>query len=55
MTSRPSAIGPDADVKNAAQQMRQFYVHRPFVEQEGELVGVIAQGDIVRAVATARI
>jgi len=55
MTSRPSTIGPDADVKNAAQQMLQFDVHRLFVEQGGELVGVIAQSDIVRAVATARI
>ncbi len=55
MTSRPRTISPDADVKNAAQQMLQLDVHRLFVEQGGELVGVIAQSDIVRAVATAKL
>ena len=55
MTSRPSTIGPDADIKDAAQQMLQLEVHRLFVEHNGELVGVIAQSDIVRAVATAEI
>ncbi|UCD24355.1 MAG: CBS domain-containing protein [Gemmatimonadota bacterium] len=55
MTSRPSTISPDADVKDAAQQMLELDVHRLFVEQGGELVGVIAQSDIVRAVATAKI
>ncbi|UCG85242.1 MAG: CBS domain-containing protein [Gemmatimonadota bacterium] len=55
MTSRPKTISPDADVKEAAKQMLELEVHRLFVEQGGELVGVISQSDIVRAVATARI
>jgi CBS domain-containing protein len=55
MTSRPKTISPDANVKEAAKQMLELEVHRLFVEHGGELVGVISQSDIVRAVATARI
>ena len=55
MTPRPKTISPDADVKEAAQQMLELEVHRLFVEQGGTLEGVISQSDIVRAVATAKI
>ncbi|HEX9581240.1 MAG TPA: CBS domain-containing protein [Gemmatimonadales bacterium] len=55
MTSRPATIAPDGDVKEAAQQMLYLEVHRLFVVDEGQLVGVISQSDIVRAVALARI
>jgi len=55
MTPRPITIAPDTDVKEAAQQMLYLEVHRLFVEDEGRLVGVISQSDIVRAVALARI
>ena len=55
MTPRPKTISPDAEVKEAAKQMLELEVHRLFVERRGELVGVISQSDIVRAVATAKI
>ena len=55
MTPRPKTISPEADVKEAAKQMLELEVHRLFVERGGELVGVISQSDIVRAVATAKI
>lgn len=55
MTPRPLTISPDTDVKEAAQQMLYLEIHRLFVEQQGQLVGVISQSDIVRAVALARI
>lgn len=55
MTPRPATIGVDADVKEAAQQMLYLDVHRLFVEDEGKLVGVISQTDIVRGVATAKL
>ena len=55
MTPRPKTISPNAPVKDAAKQMLELEVHRLFVEQEGTLVGVISQSDIVRAVATAKI
>lgn len=55
MTPRSRVIGPDADVLEAAQEMLYLDVHRLFVEDEGRLVGVISQTDIVAAVATAKI
>lgn len=55
MTTQPKTIGPDAHVKEAAQQMLYLDVHRLFVVFEDELVGVISQSDIVSAVATAKI
>lgn len=55
MTPRPLTVGPTAEIKEAAQQMLYLEVHRLFVEQDGRLVGVISQSDIVRAVALAKI
>ncbi len=55
MTSRPATTAPDDDVRAAAQQMLYLDVHRLFVEDEGKLVGVISQSDIVGAMATAKI
>jgi CBS-domain-containing membrane protein len=55
MTPRPATVGLDTDVKEAAQQMLYLEVHRLFVEENGQLVGVISQSDIVRGVATAKI
>jgi CBS domain-containing membrane protein len=55
MTPRSRVIAPDADVLEAAREMLYLGVHRLFVEDEGRLVGVISQTDIVAAVATAKI
>lgn len=55
MTPRPATVGLETDVKEAAQQMLYLEVHRLFVEDDGALVGVISQSDIVRGVATAKI
>ena len=55
MTLRPYVIAPDADVREAAQQMLYLEVHRLFVEDEGKLAGVLSQSDVVRAVATSRV
>jgi len=55
MTTRPRTIGIDADVKEAAQQMLYLEIHRLFVEDDGKLVGVISQSDVVRGVALAKI
>jgi acetoin utilization protein AcuB len=53
MTVRPSVISPEADIREAAQQMLYLEVHRLFVEEDGKLVGVISQSDLVRVVASA--
>jgi CBS domain-containing protein len=51
MTPRPITVSPEADVKDAAQQMLYADVHRLFVTDDDRLVGVISSTDIVRAVA----
>jgi CBS-domain-containing membrane protein len=55
MTPRPATVRLETDVKEAAQQMLYLEVHRLFVEENGKLVGVLSQSDIVRGVATAKI
>jgi CBS domain-containing protein len=54
MTSKPVVIAPETGVREAAQQMLYLDIHRLFVEDEGTLVGIISQSDIVRAVATGK-
>jgi CBS domain-containing protein len=55
MTRPPLTIGENAGVHEAAQRMLYAEVHRLFVEKGGELVGVISQTDIVRALAAQRL
>lgn len=55
MTPRPATVRLETDVKEAAQQMLYLEVHRLFVEENGRLMGVLSQSDIVRGVATAKI
>jgi CBS domain-containing protein len=55
MTSNPATTTPYEDVREVAQQMLYLDVHRLFVVDGNDLVGVISQSDIVRAVATAKI
>jgi CBS domain-containing protein len=54
MTAKPVVIAPETGVREAAQQMLYLDIHRLFVENEGELVGIISQSDIVRAVANGK-
>lgn len=55
MTPRPVTIAPDASVKEAAQQMLYADVHRLFVVDQEQVVGVISTTDIMQAVATGRL
>ena len=55
MTPIALTIEPDADVRQAAQQMLYGEVRRLFVEDEGRLVGVISQTDIAQAMGTGRL
>ena len=52
MTPRPLTISPEAEVKEAAQQMLYADIHRLFVTHGDQVIGVISTTDIVRAVAT---
>jgi CBS domain-containing protein len=55
MTQPALTITPDAAVSEAAQRMLYGDVHRLFVEDNGTLVGVISQTDVVRALATRKL
>jgi CBS domain-containing protein len=55
MSTTPKSIGPEADIKLAAQEMLYLDVSRLLVVDEGALVGILAQEDIIRAVAMGRI
>ena len=55
MTPRPYTITPDEDVREAACQMLYGDVHRLFVAEGDQLVGIITATDIVRAVATGKL
>jgi acetoin utilization protein AcuB len=52
MTRPPLTISPEADVREAAQQMLYADIHRLFVTSGEQVVGVISTTDIMRAVAT---
>jgi CBS domain-containing protein len=55
MTRRPLTVSPDAEIREAAQQMLYADVHRLFVTSGDQVVGVISTTDIVRAVATGNV
>lgn len=53
MAPWPAVTHPGATVREAAEQMRRLGLPRLFVEDQGSLVGVLSQTDIVSAVAAA--
>ena len=55
MTPWPATVLPDEDVRAVAQRMLDGKVQRFFVQENGSLVGVISQTDIVAAVAVTRV
>jgi len=55
MIPRPLTVSPEAEVREAAQQMLYADIHRLFVTSGERLVGVISTTDIMRAVATGRL
>ncbi len=55
MTPRPLTVSPGAEVREAAQQMLYADIHRLFVVEADQVVGVISTSDIMRAVATGQL
>jgi CBS domain-containing protein len=50
MTKKPHTIGPDATLEEAATSLHTHDVSRlPVVDDDGRLVGLLARGDIIRA------
>lgn len=54
MSSPALTVGPELALREAALAMEYGDVHRLFVEQSGELVGVLSRSDVSRALATGR-
>ena len=52
MTLHPLTVSRNAEVREAAQQMLYAEIHRLFVVDGEQVVGVISTTDIMRAVAT---
>ena len=50
--ARLFTVAPDEDVREAARQMLYAEIHRLFVAEGDQVIGVISTMDIVRAVAT---
>ncbi|HEX9755014.1 MAG TPA: CBS domain-containing protein [Gemmatimonadales bacterium] len=55
MTSPALTIGPEVELREAALAMEYGDVHRLFVEEAGELVGVVSRSDVSRALATGKV
>lgn len=55
MTSPALTIGPEAELREAALAMEYGDVHRLFVEEAGDLVGVLSRSDVSRALATGKV
>jgi CBS domain-containing protein len=53
MTDRPVSIAPDSSIRTAAHLMHDKKIRRlPVVDQSGQLIGILTQGDIIRMMAT---
>lgn len=55
MTPHPQTVSPGDDVKVAAQDMLYLGIHRVFVVDDDQLVGVLSASDIVQAYANGRL
>jgi CIC family chloride channel protein len=55
MTPRPLTVAPSDDIREAARQMLYADVHRLFVTEGDQVVGVISTTDIVQAVANGKL
>ena len=55
MSTPALTVGPGVELREAALAMEYGDVHRLFVEEAGELVGVLSRSDVSRALATGRV
>ncbi|MUG97046.1 CBS domain-containing protein [Scytonema sp. UIC 10036] len=55
MTHNPITISPDKTVTEAARLMHDRNIHRlPVLDSEGQVVGILTRGDIIRAMAASQ-
>jgi len=55
MSSPALTIAPQAELREAALAMEYGEVHRLFVEEDGNLVGVVSRSDVSRALAIGKV
>jgi len=55
MTSKPITIGPDADLKEAAQMLVSRKIRRLPVIEDGHLIGLLSVSDVIHALAQVKI
>ncbi|BAZ39480.1 hypothetical protein NIES4101_54330 [Calothrix sp. NIES-4101] len=52
MTKNPITVPPDKPLRDAARLMHDKSIHRlPILDSEGQVVGILTRGDIIRAMA----
>jgi CBS domain-containing protein len=55
MSKNPVTISPDKSLREAARIMHDRSVHRlPVVEGEGQVIGILTRGDVIRAMAASQ-
>ncbi|MBR8835970.1 MAG: CBS domain-containing protein [Stigonema ocellatum SAG 48.90 = DSM 106950] len=55
MTKNPITISPNKSLKEAAKVMQEHSLHRlPVLDSEGQVVGILTSGDIIRAMASSQ-
>jgi CBS domain-containing protein len=53
MTKDPITVSPDKSLRDAAKLMHDKNVHRlPILDSEGQVIGILTRGDIIRAMAS---
>ncbi|BAZ16267.1 hypothetical protein NIES4071_81430 [Calothrix sp. NIES-4071] len=53
MSKDPITVAPDKSVRDAAKLMHDKNVHRlPILDSEGQVIGILTRGDIIRAMAS---
>jgi CBS domain-containing protein len=55
MSKNPVTISPDKSLREAARIMHDRSVHRlPVVEGDGQVIGILTRGDVIRAMAASQ-
>jgi CBS domain-containing protein len=55
MSHDPITVSPDKPLKEAAQLMHERSVHRlPVLDAQGQVIGILTRGDIIRAMAASQ-
>lgn len=55
MSAPALTVGPEVELREAALTMEYADVHRLFVEDAGDLIGVLSRSDVSRALATGKV